>query len=441
MVAGKCQTLCRKWQQLVEAEPEALALRDAATGEVWSRAALSAAAAALPPAGSLAVVQEKGVALILRVLRAFTDRVPVFLVDQPQALPSGLESLPEDVCLIKTTSGSTGQPRHVLFTEGQLIADASAIIQSMGLVRTSPNIAVISMAHSYGFSNIVLPLLWAGIPIIYVASPLPAAMGQALGHSRGVTLPAVPAMWRAWHQAGLLTPGRVRLAISAGAPLPLALEEEVFHSTGLKLHNFYGSSECGGIAYDASSTPRPDAALAGSPLHGVTIHLSDAGLLSVTSPAVGLRYLAPDTSLSDGRFQTSDLATWVGESIALTGRVGDAINVAGRKISPAEIEADLAQIPGLLSVVVFGVPAADPVRGDDIVACLRLAPTTTLEQVKQAAATQLSPHHMPRRWSVQPTLAPDARGKISRASWRQRFLELAKTKPQPSPFRLSKPPT
>jgi len=42
------------------------------------------------------------------------------------------------------------------------------------------------------------------------------------------------------------------------APLPLSLECAVFEQHGLKIHNFYGTTECGGIAVDASATPRTE---------------------------------------------------------------------------------------------------------------------------------------------------------------------------------------
>ena len=64
-------------------------------------------------------------------------------------------------------------------------------------------------------------------------------------------------LWRTWHEANAI-PANVRSwRFLRAAALPLALgEEDVFKKRGLKLHNFYGSSECGGIAYDATDVPR-----------------------------------------------------------------------------------------------------------------------------------------------------------------------------------------
>ena len=95
-------------------------------------------------------------------------------------------------------SGSTGAPRGVWFSAEQLQADVDQIVPTMGLRREWPNVGVISLAHSYGFSNLVLPLLLHGIPLILGANALPGTVERLLEVHGPVTLPAVPAMWRAW---------------------------------------------------------------------------------------------------------------------------------------------------------------------------------------------------------------------------------------------------
>ena len=180
----------------------------------------------------------------------------------------------------------------------------------------------------------------------------------------------MPALWSAWHEAGAI-PEQVRLAISAGAPLPAALERAVFESAGLKIHNFYGSSECGGIAYDAASQPRAEDDCAGAPMRNVQVTLNDDGCVMVTSRAVGETYWPePDAALGGGRFQTSDLAELKDGWVYLRGRLSDQINVAGRKVSPASIERVLAQHGAVRECLVFGVPSDDADRTEVIVACV-----------------------------------------------------------------------
>ena len=188
------------------------------------------------------------------------------------------------------------------------MADAENIVATMGLRPDWPNLGVISLAHSYGFSNLVLPLLLHGMPLILAPAPLPEIIRRAAETESNLTLPAVPAMWR-------VARGRSDHAQCAagdfrhGAPLPGSLEQEVFRAHGLKIHNFLGSSECGGIAYDASASPRTEAALVGSPMQNVNLSLNDDGCLVVRSRAVAETYWPEKSnSLGDGMFETSDLA-------------------------------------------------------------------------------------------------------------------------------------
>lgn len=361
-------------------------------------------------------------AFLLDVLRAWRDDSVLVPLDGSLADPV-LPALPPDIAHVKSTSGSTGCPRLVMFTADQLAADAGNILRTMQLRRDWPNAAVVSMAHSYGFSNLVLPLLLHGIPIVLLSDPLPATLEAAQKAVPALTVPAVPAMWRTWQQAGVIGSG-IRLAISAGAPLPLEVEATVFSKTGVKIHNFYGSSECGGIAYDRTDTPRTEAGCAGTALDGVRLSVSrNSGCLCIESAAVASGYVDPDPALSGGRFETADLAEIRDDgSVVLTGRRGDTINVAGRKIPPSQIEDRLLKVPGVRYCVVFGVPSPDPARVEEIVACVNPAPDTSLDDIRRAAAALLPKSDHPRHWFGSPDVAPDSRGKIPRASWRERWL-------------------
>ena len=108
----------------------------------------------------------------------------------------------------------------------------------------------------------------------------------------------------------------------------------------------------------------------------------------------------------------------------LEGRHSDAINIAGRKISPSVIEDQLLALPGVRHCVVFGIPSRDAARVEEIAACLNLMEGTRLEDVQSASAHHLPPTGQPRHWRICQDLEPDARGKISRASWRERWARL-----------------
>ena len=411
------------WRDLAGARSTATALQDLATGRSWTFAQLTAAAERAPaPAHGIAYPQGVSGEFVVDVLSAWRRGAIVCPLDQEQTPLRLSASLPRDVVHLKTTSATTGDPRLVAFTATQLRVDAANIIATMGLRPDYPNLGVISLAHSYGFSNLVLPLLLHGIPLVLVGAALPDALRQAAATHPDLTLAAVPALWRAWHDARAIPPN-VRLAISAGAPLPLALEQAIFAGQGLKLHNFYGSSECGGIAYDATTEPRQDPACAGTPMCNVDVTVAPDGCLQVRSAAVGETYWpAPDARLQRGVFHTRDLAEIDAGRIYLRGRAGDQINVAGRKVVPEAIEGIVAAHPQVRECLVFGVPCPDARRGEIIVACVSARPELTTDALKAFATSRLPAWQVPRDWWWVESIDRNQRGKLSRAEWRRRYL-------------------
>lgn len=412
--------LYERWREIVATRRHELALRDFASGQSWSFGELFAAGektefGRFGPAGPPGHSPE----FIFHLLAAWREGKAACPLEVGQAPPE-IPPPPANCLHLKSTSATGGVARFVAFTAEQLAADAENIVVTMGLRPDWPNLGVISLAHSYGFSNLVLPLLLHGIPLILAPAPLPEIVRRAAQLEKFITLPAVPALWRAWHAARAVPPN-VQLAISAGAPLPITLEQEVFQSVGLKIHNFLGSSECGGIAYDSAALPRTAAALVGAPLRHVNLSVNAEGCLTVRSRAVAETYWPEKSAaLGGGVFQTGDLAEIKGGQVFLRGRLGDQINVAGRKVSPETIERALLAHPQVRECLVFGVPSRVAERLEIIVAIV--AGEVGDLVLKQFLLAKLPAWQVPREWRFVDTLLASPRGKVSRAEWRRRFV-------------------
>jgi acyl-CoA synthetase (AMP-forming)/AMP-acid ligase II len=411
-----------RWRLVAREFAHEIALRDLPSGRRWTFAELQRASEARESGDPVIFPRGNGADFVLSVLRAWRHGQIVCPLEGNQPAPV-FGQPPSDVAHVKLTSATSGPPKLILFTAEQLAADAANIVSTMGLRPDWPNLAFISLAHSYGFSNLLTPLLLHGVPLILGGAPFPEAVRQASEQFPALTVPSVPALWRAWHEANAI-PASVRLAISAGAPLPLALERDLFAQCGLKVHNFYGASECGGIAYDNSATPRVDNSHVGSPMHHVKLSVGANGCLEVRSDAVGARYW-PDAqpALASGVYRSSDLAELRGDAVHLLGRIGDVIHVAGRKVSPETIEALIAGHAGVRDCLVFGVASDDAQRGETIVACLVSKGELSGETLRQFLLARAESWQVPRDFWFVESLAPNARGKLSRAEWRQRYLE------------------
>jgi len=374
--------------------------------------------AARPAADAPVIARGSATDIAVATLQGWRDGQAVLPLEAGAALPELPDRMPSGTAHLKLTPGIEGRPRAVFFNTDQLVADADRIVAAMGLRPSIPNLAAISLTHSYGFSSILLPLLLHGVPVHAVEVPFPKVMADAIDSHDSVVLPAVPSMWRAWHRAGFLRQDKIALAVSAGAPLSMELEQAVFESHGLKLHNFYGASECGGISFDASETPRTRACDLGTPLDGVAVTLEGSGRFQIASSSVALGYeTARDGEhLGDGRFLTQDHGRIEHGRLLLDSSAAESINVAGRKIGPAKIEAVLMATGLLERARVFGVASLDPERVEEIAALVRLK-SATLDELRQAATQALAGWEMPRHWIAD---ADEATWSLNRAELKKR---------------------
>jgi long-chain acyl-CoA synthetase len=332
--------------------------------------------------------------------------------------------------LLKITSGTTGTPRAVRFREAQLLADCRNICQTMGLRPGDLNFGVISFSHSYGFSNLITPLLYQGTRLICSTDRMPRAVHDRLQTSGATVFPATPALFQALSSlSDIRRPDRIRLCISAGAPLAAEVARQFHRSFGLKIHSFYGSSECGGIAYDRSEDPELPTGFVGTPMNGVELVKIDDDRIAVHGPNVADGYFPdPELDVLDGaRFVPGDIIAWLNPGLQLIGRVSDFANIAGKKVHPSVIEEHLRQLPGVIDAIVFGIPSLT--RNEDLVAYVVTSNAISRQALETHCREGLSSWQVPREFQVVTELPFNERGKINRSELSR--IHLARTFDQP----------
>jgi long-chain acyl-CoA synthetase len=330
------------------------------------------------------------------------------------------EPLPD---FLKLTSGTTALPRAVRFRESQLLADCHNICRTMGLQPDDINFGVIPFAHSYGFNNLITPLLNQGTALVCSSDRLPRAIHKNLQNSAATVLPATPAIFHALSALdGRDALGSVRLCISAGAPLPAETIRQFHARYGLRIHSFYGSSECGGIAFDRDGKLDAPSGFVGTPMDGVEIRPGGNDRIEVHGPNVGDGYFPdPEPEVLNGvRFIPGDLIRWLDYGAQLYGRASDSINVAGKKVHPSVIEEHLRKLPGIIDAIAFGVPS--PNRNEDLVALVLAHETTTRQQLETHCRIGLADWQVPRDFKIVSSLPVNARGKLNRSDLAREYL-------------------
>ncbi len=309
-----------------------------------------------------------------------------------------------DFCLLKTTSGTSGQPRPLAFTSGNMLADGRQIAATMQIGPGDRNLGAIPFGHSYGLGNLVLPLVTQGTAIIASDEILPDALAAQIERFEATVFPSVPAVLRALAESSVEPAAlrSLRRVISAGAPLRAEVATAFRAKFSLPIQNFYGSSETGGICFDRTGDATAEGRSIGQPLEGVEVQLDEDQRVTVRSPAV----VAP------GQHTLADFGAWNGRGeLTLTGRATPLANIGGKKVAPLEIERLLRGLDGVTDAWV-GVGSRASGGGDFLLAAVETARTRA--EVQHALAERVPAWQIPRQWWVAPQLPRTVRGKLDR---------------------------
>lgn len=334
----------------------------------------------------------------------------------------------DDPAYLLLTSGSTGPSKWAVHRAG----DIASCIATYGrrVLRLGPGDvtwSVASLSTSYGLGNSCYFPLGAGAAAVVDGSDRsPGRCAAACAAHRVSALFGVPTSWArlARHAAeGRIDAGAfgtVRLAVSAGEPLPPATWRAVEQATGLRLVNALGSSEASNL-YLSDCPGRPRPGTVGWPVAGYQLAVrptgdgsGGAGELLVRGPTIMSGYLGRDPV--QGWFSTGDLVRRERDgSYSFLGRVGDRFKSGGLWIDPQEVRSALEELLGVAEAAVLPVEDdAGLVRVGAIVMADPGARAGLAERVASAARDRLRPHEVPRAIVVCDSLPTTASGKLDR---------------------------
>ncbi len=399
-------SLWASWQATAVRHAGKTVVIDADTGRAWSCAQLTAEAERLASSldGRVVPISQPNNALWFAAFLAI-QKISATALPLDPSLPTEarrktirriVSRATSKVCCIKLTSGTTGDLKPIPCSAANLRADGEQIIHTMGIRPADRNLAIIPLGHSYGLGNLVMPLLLQGTSVVCAQTFVPRQILQWIDQYKVTVLPTVPAvLWALAQLENAAKPSSLRLVISAGAPLSADVAQQFHQRYGIRIHNFYGSSETGGICYDRTGHATLSGRSVGKPLTGVTVRIRRDGRVSVISRA--------------GKATLPDLGEWnrYGE-LRLLGRVGEVANVGGQKVSPAEVERVLRESRGVNDAWVTVVRDK---RGNDCLAAAVETKRTRVEIEKMLLET-LPAWKLPKIWLIAPALPRTDRGKL-----------------------------
>jgi fatty-acyl-CoA synthase len=347
----------------------------------------------------------------------------------------------DDLALIMYTSGTSGDPKGVMLTHGNLWWSAANIDQVFDTRRDDVHLGVAPMFHIGGINAFALRTLVRGGTVLVRRAFDPERTLRDLRDGGVSTVFGVPMMLAAvarcpgFRNADL---SGVRAAIIAGAPAPVPLIAE-YAERGMLLQQSWGMTETApGGTYLPAARTLDKAGSVGLPLPYTRIRLVDpvdhrdvaepgvAGEILVRGPNVSPGYwndaAATRMALVDGWLRTGDLATRDADGyLWIVGRRCEVINSGGEKIYPVEVERALDGLPDVSEVAVLGIP--DPTWGETVLAVLECPDGSrpTLERVREYGGRTIARYKLPTRIGSLPGLPRNQAGKVDKNRLRQQF--------------------
>ena len=295
----------------------------------------------------------------------------------PPAVPRPARPRPSDLALLVATSGSTGAPKAVMLTEGNLAASAAASAHLLPLRPDRCWLGCLPLFHVGGYS-IVTRCAYAGAEAVLQQGFDAQRVLRVLADAGITHLSLVPAMLAQLLDASDgAAPPSLRHVLVGGAALSSQLAERAA-GRGWPVQPTYGMSETASQIATLPVLPRPwRQGRVGRPLPGAEAALGEDGRLRVRGPMVMAGYanpgLVPGDGLEDGWFVTGDLAEIDADgALTILGRCDDVIVSGGKKVMPALVEEALARCPGVDAVGVVG--RKDAVWGEVVTAVYCGAP-------------------------------------------------------------------
>ncbi len=320
-------------------------------------------------------------------------------------MPARSTAKPADMCTIVYTSGTTGRPKGVMLSHGNILSNVIASMRALPAYTTDRFLSFLPLSHMFERTCGYYSAIWAGAQTVYARSitlladdireqrptiliSVPRIFERIYSRMQEAMAPGSPKRklfekatevgWRRFRGESTFTDkllwpvlktlvakklyrrlgGRLRMIIVGGAAFASHLAR-VFIGLGLPIIQGYGLTETAPVLA-ANRQNDNDPAAVGRALEGIELRCDEKGELLARGPCIMLGYWNnPEATAamidSDGWLHTGDLAAIRGGNVYITGRVKEIIVLSnGEKVPPTDAEAAIQRDATFEQVMVVG---------------------------------------------------------------------------------------
>jgi long-chain acyl-CoA synthetase len=354
----------------------------------------------------------------------------------------------ESIAALQYTGGTTGVSKGAVLTHGNLLSNIAQGLEAWR-PRLQPGAEVMLTAlplyHIFAFTANLMIVFAVGGRNILIPSPRPFTNLQRVMTEEPITwFTAVNTLFiglmgEPWFQA--IKNWKLKGSIAGGMALVPAVEKQWQQVTGTQVFQGYGLTETSPVV-TLNPFHRPKTGSIGVPVPGTDVRLVDdagsevmpghAGELLVKGPQVMQGYWQrPEETanvLRNGWLATGDVATIDEDGyLAIVDRKKDLIVVSGFKVFPNEVEAVIAEHPGVRDVAVIGLP--DPLCGEAVTAYIvRKDAALSDDELRKHCKKTLTNYKVPKTFVFRDDLPKTNVGKVLRKQLRDEVV--TSTKPR-----------
>ncbi|GGU27526.1 non-ribosomal peptide synthetase [Lentzea flava] len=279
----------------------------------------------------------------------------------------------DDRAYVMYTSGSTGRPKGVLVPHGAVLNLLGSMTEAWGLTPEDTVVAVTTLSFDISVLELFGPLLTGSRLVVASADQAtdPVLLADLIARTKATVVQATPSTWRMLIDSGAHLPTGLR-AWCGGEALPADVAAALLQA-GLVVGNQYGPTETT-IWSTVDSVTDPDAIGLGRPIANTDVMILDDALRPVPVGVLGEvclggagvahgyhgrpgltaeRFVPSPWAAGRRMYRTGDLARFTQDGVLrFEGRRDAQVKIRGHRIEPGEVEARLADHPGVTEAVV-----------------------------------------------------------------------------------------
>lgn len=354
--------------------------------------------------------------------------------------PLLVERSRDDLAALLYSSGTTGVPKGIMLSHGNLLSNTQSLIQAWGFTDHDRLLHALPIFHVHGLFVALGCVLLSGASMDWLNSfTTDEVVARLAGCSVMMGVPTFYTRLLDEETFSTKSCATIRLFVSGSAPLLAETFKEFKRRTGHSILERYGMTETNMNTSNPLKGSRKPGTV-GLPLPDVDVRIinelgdpvtaGEIGDLQVRGPNVFLGYWqmpekTQEDFTEDGYFNTGDKASIDREGyISIVGRTKDLVITGGLNVYPKEVEIILDGLTGVKESAVIGVPHPD--LGEAVVAVLVLEPNVNLEadQVITTSKEYLASFKVPKSIQLTDELPRNTMSKVQKSVLRDTYQHL-----------------